>query len=304
MITSPKPVESRTRHIASANAVADALPPLLVGALRVAHTLEQGLHGRRRAGIGETFWQFRRYHPGDPPTAIDWRQTAKGSTVFVREREWEATQSVWLWADRSGSMDYRSSPDLPSKRDRAAILALALAALLSRAGERIAVLGGDAPPATGRASLEHLAFALEPPRDPATSTAPLPPPADLPRHAELVVIGDLLSPLDDWQDWIAAAASRGVTGYLVQVLDPAEEILPFDGRVRFEGLEGEDPLLVPRVDALRTAYHERLAAHRAALADLAGSVGWRFLSHRTDQAPQNVLLALHAAMAMPHQTER
>src|SRR5271156_2368233 len=80
-----------------AEELAAQLPPLLVEAERVAVTVSQGVHGRRRVGQGETFWQFRQYEPGDAATRIDWRESAKSQRLYVRETEWEAAQSVWLW---------------------------------------------------------------------------------------------------------------------------------------------------------------------------------------------------------------
>src|SRR4051812_34764592 len=101
--------QQRAEHLAS------RLPPLLVLAERVAATVAQGVHGRRRVGQGETFWQFRRYQPGDSAEDIDWRQTAKTDRIFVRETEWEASQSVWIWRDASPSMRWRSTNKLPEK---------------------------------------------------------------------------------------------------------------------------------------------------------------------------------------------
>ena len=109
----------------SAHALAKRLPALLVEASRVAQTVAHGIHGRRRAGPGETFWQFRHYEPGDQPQLIDWRQSGKSDQVFVRELEWEAAQSVWLWSDVSASMGWTSSDSHDSKRKRAELLALA-----------------------------------------------------------------------------------------------------------------------------------------------------------------------------------
>src|SRR3954451_5604219 len=102
----------RAQH--RSESVAARLPPLLVAAERVAATVAQGVHGRRRVGTGETFWQYRRYEPGDSAARIDWRQSAKTQPVYVRENEWEAAQSVWLWHDRSDSMNWRSTPHLPT----------------------------------------------------------------------------------------------------------------------------------------------------------------------------------------------
>jgi len=282
---------ARLQH--RAQAAAAALPPLLVQAERVAATVAQGVHGRRRVGQGETFWQFRQYQPGDPAPRIDWRESAKSQRLYVRETEWEAAQSVWLWRDGSASMDYASGRELPTKRQRVDLLTLALAALLLRGGERVSLLGSGIPPSHGRAVLTRIAMQLER----AASESSLPGFEPLPRHGHLVLIGDLLAPLEEIHLLVARYAAAGLKGYLLQVLDPAEETLPFAGRVRFEGLEREDPLLISRVETIRGEYTDRLARHRDGLAALARAAGWNFGTHRTDRPPTTALLALYTALA-------
>jgi uncharacterized protein (DUF58 family) len=281
---------ARLQH--RAEQAAAALPPLLVAATRVAATVAQGVHGRRRVGQGETFWQFRQYQPGDSAQRIDWRESAKSQRLYVRETEWEAAQSVWLWRDASPSMDYASARNLPTKRERADLLTLALAALLLRGGERVTLLGTGIAPSHGRAVLERMAQQLT-----RETSNDLPKAEPLPRYAQLVLMGDLLAPLEMTERLVAAWVAMGLRGYLLQVLDPAEETLPFEGRVRFEGFEREDPLTVSRVEAVRVQYTERLARHRAGLATIARAAGWRFATHRTDQPPNAALLALYMAMA-------
>lgn len=291
----PAPAQPSVRARQRAEALAAPLPPLLVTANRIATTVAQGVHGRRRVGTGEAFWQFRRYDVGDSADMIDWRQSAKTQRVFVRENEWEAAQSVWLWRDASASMAWRSTPALATKRDRAELLLLALAVLLVRGGERIALLGAAMRPEAGRFALNRAAQLLI---EPGTATAPgLPGPEALPRHARVVLFGDFLAPPDAIQAAIAPLTNRGIRGHLVHILDPAEETLPFEGRIDFDGLEGEAPLLVPRVEAVRSAYVERLAAHRAALGALVRAAGWTLTSHHTDRPPQTALLALYHALA-------
>ncbi|HZH47161.1 MAG TPA: DUF58 domain-containing protein, partial [Roseococcus sp.] len=148
------------RFVAQAEAAAARLPPLVVEAERVAATIMQGAHGRRRAGQGDAFWQFRPYSPGDSAARVDWRQSAKAQRLFVRETEWEAAQTVVLWRDASHSMDWRSRPALPTKAERAALLLLALAALLLRGGERVRLLPGPPRAFAGRGALPALADAL------------------------------------------------------------------------------------------------------------------------------------------------
>jgi len=277
-------------------AAAAALPALLVAAERVAQTVVQGVHGRRRVGQGDAFWQFRGYEFGDPVNAIDWRQSARSQRVYVRENEWEAAQTVWLWRDGSPSMRWRSRPSLPEKAERAAILLIALASLLVRAGERVALLAADRPPpGAGRATLTRLADRLA--REDA-SVPSLPPAIPLPRHARAVLIGDFLSPLDEVDAAVRALAAAGVRGHLVQVVDPVEESLPFAGRVRFEGMEAEGSLLFSRVETIRDAYRDRMAAHMAGLADIARAAGWTHLVHHTDRAPETALLTLHEGLSV------
>jgi uncharacterized protein (DUF58 family) len=293
---------SRRLRTAAGDA-AGRLPPLLVQARRIAATVALGSHGRRRAGPGEAFWQFRPYARDDAPQAIDWRQTAKFDVVSVREREWVAAQTVALWADLSPSMHYRSKRSLPSKAERAAVLALALAELLIEGGERIVRLAPDGRPqraaATGRLAVVQLADALAADLAAhAASKAPTPMrfAAPLPRHSTVVLIGDLLAPLGDVADAIKALARHGGGGHLLQILDPAEEALPFKGRIRFVGMEAEGTTIVERTEDARTAYASRMSAHRDGLRALAARAGWSFAVHHTDRPPQLALAALHQAL--------
>lgn len=285
-----------------AETLAARLPPLLVAAERIAATVVQGGHGRRRVGAGETFWQFRRYQSGDAAASIDWRQSARSQPLFVRETEWEAAQTVWLWCDRSASMDYASPAAAASKRATAELLVLALAVLLVRGGERVGLLGSGVRPEAGRRPLSRLAGALSAPPSAGDTRRSLPAPEALSRDARLVLIGDLLAPLGEIEAAVSGFARRGVRGHLLQVLDPAEETLPFSGRVSFSGPEGEGTVLVPRVESVRDAYRRALAAQREGLAGLARAAGWSFGLHRTDHPPEAALAALHGALGdtAPH----
>jgi len=281
-----------------AEELAALLPPLMVAAERVAATVSQGVHGRRSVGQGETFWQFRRYGFGDSTQLIDWRQSAKSQPVYVRETEWEAAQSVWLWRDGSQSMAYRSTDGLVNKIERADILLLALASLLIRGGEHVALLGTGMTPSSGRGMLHRLWSMIEA-QDRKAKTPPgsLPAFESLPRYGRVVLIGDFLSPLDEIHHSIAAFANQGIRGHLVQVLDPAEETLPFSGRVRFDGMEDEGDILIGRVEAIREQYLDRLANHKQGMEALAKSFGWSHAVHHTDHSPEASLLALYLALS-------
>lgn len=282
-----------------AEALGARLPPLLVAAERVAATVAQGVHGRRRVGQGDSFWQFRRFVTGDPVSRIDWRQSAKSGRAvpegwFIRETEWEAAQTVCLWRDGSPSMRWRSRAAEVEKRDRASLLLLALASLLLRGGERTLLLREGARPVAGRRGLDRLAADLLAPED----SGGLPPLLPVPRHASVVLFGDFLSPLEDVQALLARFAAIPVTGYLLQVLDPAETLLPYTGRIRFRGLERDGETLIPRVETVRDAYARRLKAQQDGLAALCSAAGFGFGVHRTDHPPETALLTLYAALGV------
>ena len=281
-----------------AEALGARLPPLLVAAERVAATVAQGVHGRRRVGQGDSFWQFRRFIAGDPIGRVDWRQSAKSGRPapdgwFIRETEWEAAQTVCLWRDTSASMRWRSRGAAVEKRERAGLLLLALASLLLRGGERVTMIAPDARPVSGRSGLDRLADGL------GTETeddAGVPPHVSLPRHARVVLFGDFLSPLEGIQAAVGRLAAIPVSGYLLQILDPAEADLPYSGRIRFLGLEREGDTLVPRVEGVRREYARRLTAQQEGLAAICSAASFGFAIHHTDHSPEAALLGLYTAL--------
>lgn len=278
-----------------AETLASGFPALLVAAERVASTVSQGVHGRRRVGQGETFWQFRRYEFGDSTSQIDWRQSAKSTPLYVRETEWEAAQSVWLWRDGSASMDFKSSDKTSRKSERAELLLLALASLLVRGGERTALLGTGMSPSSGRALLPQLWSMLNTQSE---QSKALPEIETLPRYARNVWFGDFLSKPQELAEIVKAYANRGVKGHLIQILDPAEELLPYQGRVLFDGMgNGSGEVLVRRVEELRKDYQLELARHNEALRAVVRRYGWSITTHRTDHAPEPVLMALYMMMS-------
>ena len=297
MADRPAPALASVSSTGRAEALAAQLPPLLIAAERVAATVAQGVHGRRRVGQGDSFWQFRRFVAGDPINRVDWRQSAKSGQPapngwFVRETEWEAAQTVCLWRDASASMHWRHS-GRTEKIERAGLLTLALAALLLRGGERVMPLRPGARPVGGRFGLRQLALEL----DAAADEGGLPADMPIPRHATVVLIGDFLSPLADIQAVVGRLAAAPARGYLLQVLDPAEAALPYAGRIRFRGLEQEGDALIPRVEAIRDDYAMALMRQQAGLAGICAAAGFGFGVHLTDRSPEAALLSLYTALA-------
>lgn len=278
---------------ATSEAEAAALPALLARAEHLAGAVLLGAHGRRRAGSGDDFWQYRPAQIGDSRRAIDHRRSAMGDTEFVREREWQIAQSVMLWVDQGASMRFASSDAVPQKIERARVLALAIAILLNRGGERVGLTGTELPPRAGRPQILSLAALFC--RDDAADYAPPEHRAMLP-HARAVFISDFMGDIDGVRTALTKAADRGVRGVLCHVLDPSEEAFPFTGRTIFESIGGTLSHETLKANDLRDRYLARLAERKAELQSLCALTGWQYGVHHTDSTAQAGLLWLYGAL--------
>jgi uncharacterized protein (DUF58 family) len=276
-----------------AEALGQTLPPLLAEAEMLASTVMLGEHGRRRAGLGDEFWQYRAAHQGDPARMIDWRRSARSDAHFVREREWQAAQSVTLWVDPSKSMAFSGAKGREAKGDRARLLALALAVLLLRGGERVG-LAGLAQPRSGRAQIVRLAARLAGVAD--AGDYGVPEAEGMVGHGRAVFLSDFMGDLSGVEGALARASDRGVKGALMMVLDPAEEEFPFDGRTIFESMGGSLSHETKKAGELRDRYLARLAERKDRLTVLARAVGWHFTTHHTGAPAQSALLWLFRAL--------
>lgn len=278
----------------NAEALASSLPPLLAEAEHLASTVQLGEHGRRRSGMGDEFWQYRPAHAGDEARMIDWRRSARADSHFVREKEWQAAQSVHLWVDDAQSMEFTGDRDRPSKADRARLLALAVSVLLIRAGERVGLADPVAPPRSGEVQLMRLAQTFTAGAGAADYGAPEAR-AILP-FSRAVFLSDFMGNPEPVEAALTQAADKGVRGAMVQVLDPVEEAFPYDGRTVFESMTGALRHETRKAGDLRGRYLDRLAERKDRLAALARATGWLHLVHHTGDPAQGALLWLYSAL--------
>jgi uncharacterized protein (DUF58 family) len=270
--------------------LAATMPRLILEARRVAATVIHGLHGRRRAGPGENFWQYRRFVSGEPAARVDWRRSARDDHLYVREQEWEAAHTVWIWPDRSPSMAFASSLARDSKLYRTLVIALALAEVLVEGGERVGI-PGLVRPTGSRNIVDRIAQAIAHDRSERTSLPPSFAPSPL---AEVVILSDLWTDIADVRRMIAQLSGSGARGHVVQIVDPAEETFPYWGRVEFVEPEGAGRITAGRAEIWRDEYAARVAAHRDAIRSETDRLGWSFMIHRTDRPASDLLLTLHA----------
>lgn len=279
---------------AKADAAAAALPALILAAERLSAALSIGSHGMRRAGMGEEFWQYRPASDSDSARSIDWRRSARSDGQFVRDREAQIAQSAAIWLSAGRGMDYTGAPDRPSKRARGEILSLALAMALLRGGEKVGLLGQV--PRAGRVQADRLAEALLAPAAEPPGDDQFPPAQAIRPGQRIILIGDFLGELEPVLTFLQHAAAMGISGAILQVLDPDEESFPFSGAVLFRSPSGAQSHDTRDAGGLRAAYLARLAERRMALTRAAQSCGWQFGTHDTATAPATALLWLAAVL--------
>ena len=293
-ITAIRRADGESRSLAA------TLPRLVLEARRIAANVIHGLHGRRRAGAGESFWQYRRFASGEPAQRVDWRRSARDDHLYVREQEWEAAHTVWLWPDRSPSMAFASRAARDSKLERALIVTFALAELLVEGGERVGIPGLMRATAS-RTVIDKMAQAML--HDDAARLSL--PPAFVPSAlSEIVVLSDFWSPISEIRNMLAGLSSSGAHGTLIQVVDPAEESLPYSGRIEFVEPEGGGTITAGRAEKWAGDYVARVALHRDQIRAETNKLDWLFSTHTTNRSAAELLLFLHGGMMVSKATAR
>ncbi|ALE03568.1 putative conserved membrane protein [Bartonella ancashensis] len=269
----------------------------LLQARLIASTLMAGWHGRRKCGSGENFWQFRPYVEGEPITRIDWRRSARDKHIYLREYEWETAQTIWIWPDQSASMHYCSRFSKISKGNHALILSLALATLLTRSGEHVAI--PDLMPPTMISNIaEHMALALIHYK----GESPLPNFSAITNSSQIIIISDFLDPIETIIENLKLLTMKKVNAYLIETSDPAEEYFPFTGRTEFIDPETKEKTIFGKAENLSKSYCKLYQERRQKLMHFCSRQGWTYQVSKTDQPLTETIrqLAYQVSIPSPH----
>lgn len=272
---------------ADAEQIARQLPAFMLNAV-AADVMHPGAAKRKRAGSGEQFWQFRHYAQTDAAERIDWRRSARGDDYYVRETELETARTILFWTDPHPGFDWSGDAARETKAYRAKIMMLASASLLAKSGERVGMLGGSRPASLGRHAADRLAEDLV-----TGSSAPLSPPKT---RSIAVISSDFYDPIEDWRKRLMPIAARCKSGVLLAVSDPVEHEFPFTGRTRIARPGTQLARIFGRAESMRDTYLEKLAQHRNDLEELAKTMNWALVTHRTDQRGIEGASALQQAL--------
>ena len=210
------------------------LPSLVIAARKIAQTVRHGVHGRRRAGSGETFWQFRPFISGEPSSRVDWRRSAREEHAFVRETRM-GSRAHGLDLVRPVGVDaLRIEPRRRRRRSTARRCSRSLSPIFACAAASAPALLGLTRPLATQGVVERFAEAIATDeRLHGASEAGLPPLAPAPSRSMALLVGDFLGEPDETERAMRAISAEGAVGELVLIVDPIEETYPFSGNVEF-----------------------------------------------------------------------
>jgi uncharacterized protein (DUF58 family) len=272
----------------------------------------KGLHRSPQHGFSTEFSEYRAYVPGDDPRFIDWKVMARSDRCYVKKFEEETNLRCQLLLDVSASMAYGSASY--AKMDYAATLAATLALFLREQGDAAGVTLFDERivehlPAKGRSGQwhalllhlqrAHAATKGQAGRFPLRSLGEL-----VRRRAMLVLISDLLTPLDDMERQLGLLTAMQHDVVIFQVLDPAELEFPFDEAAQFTDAEGGAKMLL-EPSAVRKSYLQRFNAHLDQLRAICSRNGVEYRVARTDAPLEQCLfdfLSARSRVAARHRT--
>jgi len=264
-----------------AEELSNKIPSLYVKADRIANTIWEGMHNRNKDGLGDNFWQFRKYEYGDPAHLIDWKKTAKSNETFIQEKELQTLQNFVIWRDTSRSMNFRSSESIDTKLYRANLFTLTLTIILSKSGENIVLNGLKSKLLKGGNAVNFVSNQInEKVTDSFKSSPNI---NEIKNNSDVILIGDFLNNINETEKTIKELSNRGINGIIIQILDPAERFFPYKGRINFNGLEGEKNILIGKAESVRNDYKKAIKIHIEKLEKLTTSYSWKYILDNSDQ---------------------
>ena len=264
-----------------AEELSNQIASLYVKADRIANTIWEGMHNRNKDGLGDNFWQFRKYEYGDPAHLIDWKKTAKSNETFIQEKELQTLQNFVIWRDTSKSMNFRSSESIDTKLYRANLFTLALTIILSKSGENIVLNGLKSKLLKGGNAVNFVSNQIN--EKVTDSYKSRPNINEIKNNSDVILIGDFLNNINETEKTIKELSNRGINGIIIQILDPAERFFPYKGRINFNGLEGEQNILIGKAESVRNDYKKAIKIHIEKLEKLTTSYSWKYILDNSDQ---------------------
>ena len=278
-----------------AEKLATITPNLSIRANKIANTVWEGIHNRNKAGIGENFWQFKKYEYGDPIHLIDWKKSAKSTNIFIQEQELSTIQNINIWRDTSSSMKYSSNKSIDPKIYIANLITLTLSIILIKNGERVSLNALNSKNSSGEEAIKKITHEIN--NKIASKFQSRPNMEEIKNGSTCILIGDFLYNTKITEQTIKNLANRNITGLLIHIIDPAERSFPYSGRINFNGLEGEEPYLIGNANAIRKDYLNTFKEHSNKIKNTAQSYRWDYFMQVTNEDLIKLMIKIYFSVA-------
>jgi uncharacterized protein (DUF58 family) len=276
------PSEPRTdvTALASAHQLSASLGAIVLEARALAGAILPGLHGLRRAGRGERYWQHREMRDGETLRGVDWRRSARSDRLYARELEQENPARLQIWCDLRPSMDWTGAPARHTKAQAGLVLGLGLGLAVLEAGEAVMVLGSGPVRRDSDMALGLLRAGQAGPIAGATGA----------RSGNVLLVSDGLEPPDVWHRRVLGLRNGRGEVFVALFADPAEINFPYSGRLQVTAPKQAWQVGRAEVAASNWAkvYGDHMASVRVAIEDAGGHV----FSHRADQPVTPIALQI------------
>lgn len=244
-------------------------PKIIALSNEIANMILSGLHAKKKSGVGDDFWQYRELGTGETASRIDWRKTAKGDGIFIKEKEAQSPKRFQFWVDNSPKMHYSSQSDVPSKIETASALGIGLFRALYEIEERPEILGQN----KNNVSPNQLLSSFQ--RMGKTNPAPN-------KVGDVFLFSDGLNEIKYWQEILSKIKAKNGRLFLIIINDPSEIEFDFQGRIIFK-VEGEE-IQIEDCGAIKNDYLSRIRNHFSQLSEIVKNLDGQIYFHKTNDA--------------------
>ena len=268
---------------------------LVLRAKAVVEGFYNGLHRSPFHGFSVEFSEYRPYSTGDDLRSLDWKLFARTDRYYIKKFEDETNRRCYLILDQSRSMAFGSLEY--SKIDYAQTLVATFAYYLTLQRDSVGLMTFDESVGefiSARQREGHFRQMMVALSRPVTGTGtdlsrPLLQIAALVRRRGLIVlVSDMLAPVDELRTNLAYLRSRGHEVVIIRVVDPGELELKLKSPSMVVDMETQREIYLDP-EAANEAYTQQFSNHRDQLQSICDSLGVEVYETRTDQPLDDAL---------------
>ena len=272
----------------SSERISNLLPSLLSHSSILLKNIYAGLHSTRFAGKGENFWQFKEYTLGESVVNIDWRKSASSKKILIKENEKELSKTIYLYFDRSLSMNYKSKGVLYSKFFFSALFTLTLCKLFSNNKEKVFIFNSDNKPINCSANINNFDKSFLSNKNKHS----FPIINHFKDNSLCIFFSDFLFEIREFENLLIKFKKKGILGHIIQVLDPLELNLKLHSTALLNDLETNETLLFNKDKDIENQYNIKIKELEQSLRNIASNSNWKYYKYSTDKNISKFLINL------------